>query len=96
MALLASLLLHAPHSLRRIPTIHFCYDRRNLLRARGKAREGLEDTRSQVTDKARQWAGDANQDLHQTSKGIWRRGSRFIKRKGRLVENHAEQVLESL
>jgi gas vesicle protein len=70
--------------------------RRNLLRARGKASEALEDTRSQVTDKARQWADDANQELHQASKGIRRRGNQFVKQKGSLVGHRASQVLESL
>ena len=69
-------LLMAPHSGEQ--TRHKI--RRNLLRARGKARDALEDTRSQVTDKARQWADDANQDLQQASKGIWRKGGQLVKR----------------
>lgn len=63
--------------------------RRNLLKAKGKAGEALEDTRDQVTDIARHWAGDANQELHQASKGIRRRRNQLVKRKGSLVRNRA-------
>ena len=56
----------------------------------------LEDTRSQVTDKARQWASGANQEISQTGKEIWHKGSQFVKRNGSLVEDRAEKVLGSM
>jgi gas vesicle protein len=68
----------------------------NLLDAGQKARMALEDTRSQVTDKARKWASGANQEISQTRKEIWHKGSQFVKRNGSLIENRAEKVLESL
>jgi gas vesicle protein len=68
----------------------------NLLEAGQRARMALDDTRSQVKDKARQWASGANQEISQTSKEIWHKGSQFVKRNGSLVEDRAEKVLERL
>jgi gas vesicle protein len=68
----------------------------NLLEAGHKARMALEDTRGQVTDKARKWASGANQEINQTGKEIWQKGSQFVKRNGSLVEERAEAVLENL
>jgi gas vesicle protein len=68
----------------------------NLLDAGQRARMALDDTRSQVKDKARQWASGANQEIGQIGKKIWHKGSQFVKRNGSLVEDRAEKVLERL
>jgi gas vesicle protein len=68
----------------------------NLLGAEQRARMALEDTRSQVTDKARQWASGANQEISQTGKEFWHKGSQFVKRKGSLASDRVEKVLGSL
>jgi gas vesicle protein len=68
----------------------------NLLLAGQRARMALEDTRDQVTDKTRQWASGANQEISRTGNEIWHKGSQFVKRNGSLVEDQAEKVLERL
>jgi gas vesicle protein len=68
----------------------------DLLEAGQRARMALDDTRSQVKDKARLWASGANQEINRTGNEIWHKGSQFIKRNGSLVEDRAEKVLERL
>lgn len=68
----------------------------NLEEAGNKARMALEDTRDQVTDKARKWASGANQEISQASKDILHKGGQFVKRNGSLVEERAQKVLERM
>ena len=68
----------------------------NLLEAGQRARMAPDDTRSQVKDQARLRASGANQEISQTGKEFWHKGSQFIKRNGSLVDDRAEKVLERL